>query len=69
MEIPTGTYDLVRLYVDEAGLKLKDSEEIHRVKVPSGSQTGIKIFLARLLKCQRVTWKRCFSTSISPGHS
>ncbi len=45
LEIPTGTYDLLRLYVDEAGLKLKDSEEIHRVKVPSGSQTGIKIFL------------------------
>lgn len=45
MDIPTGTYDLLRLYVDEAGLKLKDSEEIHRVKVPSGSQTGIKIFL------------------------
>jgi hypothetical protein len=50
MEIPTGTYDLVRLYVDEAGLKLKDSEEIHRVKVPSGSQTGIKIFLRPALE-------------------
>ncbi|MRR23300.1 DUF4382 domain-containing protein, partial [bacterium] len=24
LEIPTGTYDLVRLYVDEAGLKMKD---------------------------------------------
>jgi hypothetical protein len=45
LEIPTGTYDLVRLYVDEAGLKMKDSEEIYTVKVPSGSQTGIKIFL------------------------
>ena len=45
MEIPTGTYDLVRLYVEEAGLKEKDSEEIHTVKVPSGSQTGIKVFL------------------------
>lgn len=50
MEIPTGTYDLVRLYVDEAGLKLKDSEEIHRVKVPSGSQTGIMIFLRPALE-------------------
>lgn len=50
MEIPTGTYDLVRLYVDEAGLKLKESEEIHRVKVPSGSQTGIKIFLRPALE-------------------
>jgi hypothetical protein len=45
MEIPSGTYDLVRLYVDEAGLKLNDSDEIHRVKVPGGGQTGIKIFL------------------------
>ncbi len=45
MDIPAGTYDMVRLYIDEAGLKLKDSEEIHSVKVPSGSQTGIKIFL------------------------
>jgi len=50
MEIPSGTYDLIRLYVDEAGLKLKDSEEIHRVKVPSGSQTGIKIFLRPALE-------------------
>jgi hypothetical protein len=50
MEIPTGTYDLLRLYVDEAGLKMKDSEEIHSVKVPSGSQTGIKIFLRPALE-------------------
>lgn len=50
MEIPTGEYDLVRLYVVEAGLKLKDSEEIHRVKVPGGSQTGIKIFLRPALE-------------------
>ena len=50
MEIPTGTYDMVRLYVDEAGLKLKDSDEIHRVKVPGGSQTGIKIFLRPALE-------------------
>ncbi|MCU0460122.1 MAG: DUF4382 domain-containing protein, partial [Bacteroidales bacterium] len=41
----SGTYDLVRLYVDEAGLKLRDSGEIHRVKVPGGGQTGIKIFM------------------------
>ena len=50
MEIPSGTYDMVRLYIDEAGLKLKDSDEIHRVKVPSGSQTGIKIFLRPALE-------------------
>lgn len=50
LEIPTGEYDLVRLYVDEAGLKLKDSDEIHRVKVPGGSKTGIKIFLRPALE-------------------
>ena len=50
MEIPAGRYDMVRLYIDEAGLKLKDSEEIHRVKVPGGSQTGIKIFLRPALE-------------------
>jgi len=50
LEVPEGDYDLVRLYVDEAGLKLKDSEEIHRVKVPSGGQTGIKIFLRPALE-------------------
>jgi len=50
MEIPTGEYDLVRLYVYEAGLKLKDSDEIQRVKIPGGSQTGIKIFLRPALE-------------------
>lgn len=50
MDIPTGTYDQVRLYVYEAGLKLKDSDEIHRVKVPGGSQSGIKIFLRPALE-------------------
>lgn len=50
MEIPTGQYDMIRLYVDEAGLKLKDSEEIHRLKVPGGSQTGIKVLLRPALE-------------------
>jgi hypothetical protein len=43
MDIPAGEYDLVRLYVDEAGLKLVGYDDPYRVKVPSGSQTGIKI--------------------------
>lgn len=43
MDIPAGEYDMVRLYVDEAGLKLRDYDDPYRVKVPSGSQTGIKI--------------------------
>lgn len=44
LEFPAGTYDLVRLYVDGAVLKIKDGEE-YKVKVPSGAQTGIKIFI------------------------
>jgi len=44
LEIPFGEYDLIRLYVDEAGLKIKDGES-YSVKVPSGQQTGIKLFI------------------------
>ena len=42
LEIPAGEYDLIRLYVDEASLKVKDGET-YSVKVPSGQQTGIKV--------------------------
>ena len=44
IEIPAGTYNLVRLYVDQASLVLKDGGSFD-VKVPSGKQTGIKIFV------------------------
>jgi hypothetical protein len=44
IEVPTGDYDLVRLYVDSAGIILKDETE-YSLKVPSGSETGIKIFI------------------------
>jgi hypothetical protein len=44
IEVPQGKYDLVRLYVDEAQLKIKEGET-YNVKVPSGHQTGIKIFI------------------------
>jgi len=44
MEIPAGTYNLLRLYVEEASLKIKDGDT-YKVKVPSGQQTGIKIFV------------------------
>jgi len=44
IEIPQGDYDLVRLYVEEASLKVKDGD-LYTVKVPSGQQTGIKIFI------------------------
>ena len=44
MGIEPGTYDLIRLYVDKAVLKVEDGDE-YEVKVPSGEQTGIKIFM------------------------
>ena len=44
MEIEPGNYDLIRLYVDEASLTVKEGET-YDLKVPSGSQTGIKIFM------------------------
>ncbi len=49
MEIEDGEYDLIRLYVMEAGLNLKDFEDPYKVKVPSGEQTGIKIFISPAL--------------------
>lgn len=42
MEIPAGEYDMIRLYVTDAGLKLTTGIEFS-VKVPSGSQTGLKL--------------------------
>ncbi len=51
MDIPAGEYDMVRLYVDEAGLKLKDYDDPYSVKVPSGKQTGIKI---RIYPCLEI---------------
>jgi len=49
MGIEPGDYDLIRLYVDEAVLKVKEGGE-YKVKVPSGQQTGIKIFMEPALK-------------------
>lgn len=45
LDIPAGEYDMIRLYVDNAGLKLKENDAPYGVKVPSGSQTGIKIHI------------------------
>jgi len=45
LEVPAGDYDLVRLFVDEANLKIKEIDEIFNMKVPSGEQTGIKVFI------------------------
>lgn len=46
IDIPQGNYNLIRLYVVEASLKLKDQVDAFKVKVPSGSQTGIKISIS-----------------------
>ncbi|MBG0859004.1 MAG: DUF4382 domain-containing protein [Bacteroidales bacterium] len=51
VEIPSGKYDLVRLYVAEAMLKLTDGDS-YSVKVPSGKQTGIKIFIEPALEVE-----------------
>ena len=45
LEVPQGDYDLVRLYVDDANLKIKEIAEPFSMKVPSGEQTGIKVFI------------------------
>jgi hypothetical protein len=44
LEVPVGTYDLVRLYVKDAGISMVDGEEFD-LEVPSGAQTGIKVFV------------------------
>jgi hypothetical protein len=49
--IPQGKYDLVRLYVDKASLKIKEGGS-YNVKVPSGQQTGIKVFIEPALNVE-----------------
>ena len=43
-EVPVGSYNLVRLYIKEASVLLTDGR-FFDLKVPSGSQTGIKVFV------------------------
>ena len=45
LEIEAGFYDLLRLYVSEASVVLTDGT-VYDLKVPSGSQTGIKVFIS-----------------------
>jgi hypothetical protein len=49
MEIPSGDYNLIRLYVDNASITVKD-QGTFEVKVPSGDQTGIKLFIEPALR-------------------
>ncbi|CAG2532659.1 Carboxypeptidase regulatory-like domain-containing protein [Maribacter dokdonensis] len=44
INIPIGTYDLIRVYVEGINVVLKDGTT-YDLKVPSGSQSGIKIFI------------------------
>lgn len=44
LDIPVGTYDLIRVYVKGVNVVLTD-ERSFDLKVPSGEQTGIKIFI------------------------
>lgn len=44
VEIPEGTYDLIRVYVADAEVVLSDGTTFD-LKVPSGSSSGIKIFV------------------------
>jgi hypothetical protein len=48
-EIPAGEYDLVRLYVHEAWITVKD-QDTYTLKVPSGASTGIKVFIRPSLR-------------------
>lgn len=45
LEVPVGTYDLVRVYVQGVNVVLNDGTE-YDLKVPSGAQTGIKVFIS-----------------------
>ena len=51
LEVPVGEYDLIRMYVDSAGLTLTNGDS-YDVKVPSGRQTGIKIFIEPSIQVQ-----------------
>ena len=45
-EVPAGTYDLIRVYVRDPNIVMKEgSTTTYDLKVPSGAQSGIKVFL------------------------
>ena len=48
LELPVGSYDLVRVYTSEAEIELADGQ-VFNMKVPSGPQTGIKIFIRPMI--------------------
>ncbi len=50
-DVPVGVYDHIRLYISEASAKLKDGTT-YDLTVPSGAQTGIKIFIKPNIQVQ-----------------
>ncbi|WP_420322977.1 DUF4382 domain-containing protein [Flagellimonas sp.] len=44
LDVPAGTYDLLRIYVKGVNVVLTDGRTFD-LKVPSGEQTGIKVFI------------------------
>ena len=52
IDIPVGAYDLVRLYIKSATIVLAGGLGEFNLKVPSGAETGIKIFIQPELQIQ-----------------
>ena len=51
MDVDAGDYDLIRLYVKSARIVLKDpGHTSFDLKIPSGEQTGIKVFISPYLR-------------------
>lgn len=44
LDIKAGSYDLIRMHVSESNIVLSDGT-VHNLKIPSGSKSGIKIFV------------------------
>lgn len=48
IEVPVGEYDLVRVIIGDATIKLVDGREFE-LKVPSGQTSGIKVFVSPMI--------------------
>jgi len=45
LEVPAGSYDLFRLYISDGNVVMDDGTT-HNLTVPSGAQTGLKLFVS-----------------------
>lgn len=45
LDVPVGSYDLLRIYISEGSVVMKDSTTFN-LTVPSGAQTGLKLFIS-----------------------